>query len=156
MSLLPKNLRYLRRKRSERQADIAIRVKKKQNTIGNWENGISEPNIRELSILSHYFDVSLEELISADLEKMDLIFHAASKEGSILSKLGTVSQYDFNNVVNSVANESGQDQFWIIARELRKINEKLDMIWQNLGAFSSDQANFINQIRDSSSSGPSL
>ncbi|PWT71254.1 MAG: hypothetical protein C5B59_18610 [Bacteroidetes bacterium] len=130
MSFLPKNLRYLRKRRSERQADVAKQVKKRQNTIGNWENGISEPSIRELYLLSGYFDVSLDDLVFADLEKLESLIKADIQTGSSFAKS---TRHDLHFVAKNMANEGNRDQFWLIARELRKINEKLDVIKLNLG-----------------------
>ena len=70
MNFFPKNLRYLRRKLGQNQAQLSNLVNKKQNTIGNWENAVSEPGIRELSIIAKYFGVSLETLVSVDLENI--------------------------------------------------------------------------------------
>ncbi|MHA4807739.1 helix-turn-helix domain-containing protein [Flavitalea flava] len=67
MQFLGKNIKYLRKNLSENQSTIGSLVKKGQTTIGNWENGISEPNVEELLILSNYFDISLDVLIKVDL-----------------------------------------------------------------------------------------
>jgi transcriptional regulator with XRE-family HTH domain len=67
MHYLGKNLRYLRKQMSKTQSEIAFLIKKGQTTIGNWENGISEPNLDELLVISNFFDVSLDRLIKVDL-----------------------------------------------------------------------------------------
>src|ERR1700733_1473514 len=69
MNFLGQNIRYLRRQYSNTQTELASLIQKGQTTIGNWENGISEPNVEELLILSNYFDISLDILIKIDLSK---------------------------------------------------------------------------------------
>jgi len=56
MHYLGKNLRYLRKQMSKPSRRIASLIKKGQTTIGNWEeNGISEPNLDELLVISNFF-----------------------------------------------------------------------------------------------------
>lgn len=62
-----KNLKILRKIKGESQAELARIVSKGQTTIGNWETGLSEPNIEELVILSNFFGVSLDALILSNL-----------------------------------------------------------------------------------------
>ena len=66
---LGSNLRYLRKKNAVNQSDIASLLNKGATTIGNWENGISEPNIIELNTLTGYFEVSLDDLINTDMHQ---------------------------------------------------------------------------------------
>jgi transcriptional regulator with XRE-family HTH domain len=67
MHYLGKNIRHLRKQLSKTQSEIASLINKGQTTIGNWENGISEPNLEELLILSNFFDIPLDLLIRVDL-----------------------------------------------------------------------------------------
>jgi len=67
MHFLGKNLRHLRKQNSKTQSEVASLIQKGQTTIGNWENGISEPNLNELLIISNYFDISVDKLLKADL-----------------------------------------------------------------------------------------
>jgi transcriptional regulator with XRE-family HTH domain len=67
MHYLGKNMRYLRKQLSKTQSEIASLIKKGQTTIGNWENGISEPNLDELLIISNFFEIPLDTLVKVDL-----------------------------------------------------------------------------------------
>jgi transcriptional regulator with XRE-family HTH domain len=67
MHFLGKNLRHLRKQSSRTQSEIASLIQKGQTTIGNWENGISEPSLNELLIISNYFDISVDTLLKVDL-----------------------------------------------------------------------------------------
>ena len=72
MHFLGKNLRHLRKQSSRTQSEIASLIQKGQTTIGNWENGISEPSLNELLIISNYFDISVDVLLKADLSETQL------------------------------------------------------------------------------------
>lgn len=67
MHFLGKNIRYLRKLSGETQTGLGSMFDKGQTTIGNWENGISEPNIGELLTLSNFFDIPIDILIKVDL-----------------------------------------------------------------------------------------
>lgn len=67
MHFLGKNLRHLRKQSSRTQSEIASLIQKGQTTIGNWENGISEPSLNELLIISNFFDISVDTLLKLDL-----------------------------------------------------------------------------------------
>lgn len=67
MHFLGKNLRHLRKQSSRTQSEIASLIQKGQTTIGNWENGISEPSLNELLIISNYFDIPVDVLLKVDL-----------------------------------------------------------------------------------------
>ena len=62
-----KNLRFLRKQKGINQGELAILVKKGHTTIGNWENGISEPSLGELHDIVNFFGVSADDLLFKDL-----------------------------------------------------------------------------------------
>jgi transcriptional regulator with XRE-family HTH domain len=72
MHFLGKNLRHLRKQSSRTQSEIASLIQKGQTTIGNWENGISEPSLNELLIISNYFDIPIDTLLKVDLAETQI------------------------------------------------------------------------------------
>lgn len=72
MHFLGKNLRHLRKQSSRTQSEIASLIQKGQTTIGNWENGISEPSLNELLIISNYFDIQIDTLLKVDLTEAQI------------------------------------------------------------------------------------
>ena len=72
MHFLGKNLRHLRKQSSRTQSEIASLIQKGQTTIGNWENGISEPSLNELLIISNYFDIPIDTLLKIDLAETQI------------------------------------------------------------------------------------
>ena len=125
MNLFSKNLRFLRKKGNHNQEEIASLFKKRANTIGNWENQKSEPSLGELMKLGDFFKVSAEDLLNKDLEAASL--HAGRNSSSDSSAM-LQKPYLLQEPVSSMASEAGPDAFWLILRELRAVNEKVDLL----------------------------
>lgn len=72
------------------QEELAEKVYVTRQTISNWENEKSYPDIHSLLLLSSLFNVSLDQLIKGDIETMkEIIYEQEIKEfnhyGSIFS-----------------------------------------------------------------------
>lgn len=67
---LAKNLKYLRKKSGKTQDGLSADVGIGRTTIANYEAGISEPNIENLRAFANYFGISLDILVSKNLEEM--------------------------------------------------------------------------------------
>jgi transcriptional regulator with XRE-family HTH domain len=63
------NLKFLRKKSGKTQDALSSEVSIGRTTIANYEAGISEPNIETLIIFANYFGISVDELLSQNLEK---------------------------------------------------------------------------------------
>jgi len=130
MSLFPKNLRYLRKKGSLNQEEISTLFNKRANTIGNWENGKSEPSLTELIKLGAYFNVSLQALLNIDLEK-----ETGQESTGLQEQVDAISRPVSHPLPQSPPGqlqEGNPDTFWLILRELRSVNEKLDLLKSGL------------------------
>ncbi len=68
MHKLGKNIKFLRKQLNKTQSDIASLVSKGHTTIGNWESGESEPNLKELMTIAKYFGASIDDLLYKDIE----------------------------------------------------------------------------------------
>ncbi|WP_080058329.1 XRE family transcriptional regulator [Spirosoma aerolatum] len=66
---LAANLKFLRESKGLSLADMTQRVDIKKNTINNYENGNTEPNLTNLIQLSNFFGCSIDEMIKNDLSK---------------------------------------------------------------------------------------
>jgi transcriptional regulator with XRE-family HTH domain len=66
---LPNNLKYLRKKAGKTQDGLSSEVNIGRTTIANYEAGISEPNVETLRTIAKYFGVSLDNLLSKNLEQ---------------------------------------------------------------------------------------
>jgi transcriptional regulator with XRE-family HTH domain len=125
MSLFAKNLRFLRKKGNHNQEEIAILFNKQANTIGNWENSKSEPNLQELIKLGEFFKVSTEDLLQTDIEGQTQGSGVSLNENPFTQPIIT-----FNPVLppGNPAPETGSDAFWLILRELRAVHGKVDLL----------------------------
>lgn len=119
---LGKNIRYLRKQFPVTQSQLAALIGKGQTTIGNWENGISEPNIEELLILSNYFDISLDVLIKIDLAKTNYQVQKKPEEGKPKSKK-PVRYVPLEEV--SVVSEHEAEGLSYVLQEIKALREEI-------------------------------
>jgi len=66
---LANNLKYLRKKAGKTQDGLSSDVNIGRTTIANYEAGISEPNVETLRTFAKYFGVTLDDLLSKNLEQ---------------------------------------------------------------------------------------
>ncbi len=124
MNYLSSNIRYLRRKNGLNQAELSRNFGKKQNTVGNWENGVSEPSIKELVSLSQIFMVGMEDLVNRDLELRDNQEGPGDQPSKRPDGPGAPGPAD----LPLSSRDKEIDGFWLTLRELRRLNEKLDIL----------------------------
>ena len=130
MSILSKNIRFLRKKRNLNQDQVSLLFNKKANTIGNWENQKSEPSLAELIKLGDYFKVSTADLLQTDLESLQGSGgrHQSAGEQKLNSPFSPESSPGISNASTNMSFEGNQDAFWLILREIRALNEKVDLL----------------------------
>lgn len=87
MKLFPRNLKFLRKKGNYTQGQLAESLGVGTTTISNYEKGVSEPSIDILLELSKNLGVSIDGLISINLEEenvhpnVHLNVHPSAKKG---------------------------------------------------------------------------
>jgi len=118
MHFLGKNLRHLRKQSSRTQSEVASLIQKGQTTIGNWENGISEPSLNELLIISNYFDISVDNLLKVDLAESQV---PISRSG------GLPRAYIPNDKEPLKAEESGNAMAYVL-KEIRDMQQKIEQL----------------------------
>jgi transcriptional regulator with XRE-family HTH domain len=118
MHFLGKNLRHLRKQSSRTQSEVASLIQKGQTTIGNWENGISEPSLNELLIISNYFDISVDNLLKVDLAEAQV---PISRSG------GLPRAYIPNDKEPLKAEESGNAMAYVL-KEIRDMQQKIEQL----------------------------
>ena len=118
MHYLGKNLRYLRKQLSKTQSEIAALIKKGQTTVGNWENGISEPNLDELLVISNFFDIPLDILVKVDL--------AGANHNNRTVATG-VAAYDHTPEPSPQAKEP-DDRLSYVLQEIKSLREEMERI----------------------------
>ncbi len=125
MHFLGKNIRYLRKQSSVTQSELASVIGKGQTTIGNWENGISEPSLEELLILTNYFDISLDLLVKIDLSKTNYQTEKKRKEGP--SARRSPVRYDHTPPEMTTAGEQEEGLSYVL-NEIKALREEVERI----------------------------
>ncbi|MGH1365847.1 MAG: helix-turn-helix transcriptional regulator [Calditrichia bacterium] len=67
------NIKTLRNGANFSQTKFGKLLSKAKETIASYESGRAEPNIQSLLILSDYFQISIDDLIRADISKWEEI-----------------------------------------------------------------------------------
>ena len=67
---LGNKIKYYRGEKELSQEDLAERVYVSRQTISNWENNKSYPDINSIVLLSEIFEISIDNLIKGDVELM--------------------------------------------------------------------------------------
>ena len=67
---LGKQIRKYRKEQSLSQDELAEKVYVSRQTISNWENDKSYPDVNSLILLSEVFHTSIDNLIKGDVEVM--------------------------------------------------------------------------------------
>lgn len=83
------------------QEELAEKVYVTRQTISNWENGKSYPDIHSLLLLSSLFNVSLDQLIKGDIETMKEIIN--EQEVKEFNHYGIIYTVHFVLLILSVA-----------------------------------------------------
>ncbi len=124
MHFLGKNLRYLRKQSSKTQSDIASLIQKGQTTIGNWENGISEPSLRKLLIIHNFFDIPLDTLVKVDLGEAQA--RGVPRQGG-----HSIRPYEHSAAELSLAREQ-EDTLSFVLREIRNLRSEMEQLYTRL------------------------
>ncbi len=66
---LATNLKYLRKKKGKTQDALSAELQIGRTTLANYEAGISEPNVETLITISNYFGISVDALLSKNVEE---------------------------------------------------------------------------------------
>ncbi|MBN9380127.1 MAG: helix-turn-helix transcriptional regulator [Chitinophagaceae bacterium] len=125
MNFLGKNIRHLRKKFSQTQSELADMMGKGQTTIGNWENGVSEPNVEELLLLSNYFGTPVDILLKVDLSLTNWEIGNAGKDDK---KNSVIKEYDHQSAEMSVVKEPEDTNFTYILGRLDKMQQQIDLL----------------------------
>ena len=67
---LENKIKYYRGEKEFSQEELAERVYVSRQTISNWENNKSYPDINSIVLLSEIFEISIDNLIKGDVEQM--------------------------------------------------------------------------------------
>ena len=81
-------IKKYREKQNLSQDELALKIFVSRQTISNWETNKSYPDIKSLIMLSNIFNVSLDDFVKGDIEKMRK--SVTQEEIKKFNKLGTI------------------------------------------------------------------
>ena len=116
---LPKNLFFLRKRRGLNQDQMQACVGIQRTTWSNYENGVTEPSINDLISFSKFFGISLDDLVTIDLEAREHHFSAHNNKGK-----NKVKPYP-ENEHQHVLEEHNQEY---VLSEIRKLWEEMEAL----------------------------
>lgn len=107
---LASNLKYLRKKSGKTQDALSSAVNIGRTTIANYESGVSEPNLDTLLLFAKFFGISLDDLLSKNVEDVlkakekDVMLEAAFPKGPTggyiqMPRIVTVDNSGNDNIV---------------------------------------------------------
>lgn len=73
MSIIARNLRYLRKQKGLTQNEFADIIYKSPEWLQNLEQGRRTPDLLSIQMLSTVFNVSIDTLINIDIQGMELV-----------------------------------------------------------------------------------
>ena len=93
---LSRQIKKYRMQANLSQEELAEKIFVSRQTISNWENDKNYPDIKSLVLMSEVFQVSLDNLIKGDLEKMKKEidaqeFEKFQKDGNVFTVLFFIS-----------------------------------------------------------------
>lgn len=88
---LGKNIKMYRQEARLSQEELADRIYVSRQTISNWENDKSYPDVNSLVLLSEVFQTSLDNLIKGDIEMMREEIRREQEDVKKLNRYGTIS-----------------------------------------------------------------
>lgn len=65
-NLIKDRLKELRKENNLTQKQVAKILNKSETGYASWEQGLSEPNINDLILLSKYYNVTIDYLVGKD------------------------------------------------------------------------------------------
>lgn len=104
MSLFSDNIRHLRMKKEVSQSIVAESLSITRDRLAKYEEGKSQPPLEILVKLSHYYHVSIDLLLTADIRKIDLDTLLKLDDNRIL--LPIVVDKNGNNVIEIVPHKA--------------------------------------------------
>ena len=98
------------------QKDLADKIYVTRQTVSNWENGKSYPDIQSLLLLSQLFGVTVDQLIKGDLEtmKQEISQEAVdtfNRESRLFAAMCIVSAVTF---IPAAALGFSRNQWWVL------------------------------------------
>jgi transcriptional regulator with XRE-family HTH domain len=96
MSVFSQNIKFLRKQKGLKQAEMQAQSGFSQSSWGNYEAGISMPRIDDLLKISRFLGYSINDLVETDLTKGNPILYEPSAE---LAQIGNLKSNPKGNLI---------------------------------------------------------
>ena len=141
MTLVSRNIRYLRRLHGLTQEEFATKIGIKRPSLGAYEEARATPNLANLQIIAKTFNISVDDLISLDIRLIKEKASVHTENDIFATNVGEDIKEDLREDVEKKQKEAHE----IINRNLAKdLEEKLKINQQN----NLQQNSFLNNFRD--------
>lgn len=138
MNYFKENIKYLLDSFDVSQSQLALQIGKKQQTVSNWVNGSSEPDVTDLLQIHHYFGISIDALVMENLKNGKIVTESHiqdfKRNGKVSGKnLGKVkpilkAYFQEDDESNRMLKDPDPVANWAIMGQFKIINEKLDQL----------------------------
>jgi transcriptional regulator with XRE-family HTH domain len=132
---LYKNLLFLRKKNGWTQAEMQDRCGISTATWSNYENAKTEPDIQTIIEISRIFKVSIDDLLTVNLENAHLNedFEGqknAHQNAHLSAHLNTKNKGKYTEVdgPENVLNDPSDVGTWALMGQIKGVDEKLDQL----------------------------
>ena len=85
--MFSENLKTIRKAKGYTQEELAIKVNVVRQTVSKWEKGLSVPDVDVLSHIAEVLEVSVSELLGADIKQEDSKNEVAEQLAKISEQL---------------------------------------------------------------------
>ena len=151
MTLVSRNIRYLRRLHGLTQEEFANKIGIKRPSLGAYEESRATPSLMNLQIIAKAFDISVDDLISLDIrlikEKASIHTEEDVFEPNRTDSLAEISERISEKFLEKEAQKQAQE---IINKNLAKdLEEKLKINQQQNNYQKDNQiSNFQNDFKE--------
>ena len=121
MNNLPKNLKHLRSKKGLNQLDMESWLGVGRSTWSNYENGVTDPSIKDIINFAKFFRVTMDQLILHDLGAKDPLPKKQKLKSRMLRK-------KIVSATNSTVTYAAETEMKQLLKELKKLREEVDFM----------------------------
>jgi transcriptional regulator with XRE-family HTH domain len=130
MSYLAKNILHLRKQKDLTQSKMCADIGIPRNTLSNWENDVSVPDLDKIVQLADYFNVDLTDFITVDMSDSNLIQNekeAKNRQNSYLNSNPKRYPIAQNEEVTHLVQEA-QTAYKTASEELKKRDKTISQL----------------------------
>lgn len=125
-----KNIKYLRKTRKLTQDGASKVLGLMRTTYANYENAGSEPDFDTLLNISSFFGVSVDDMLTKNLEMETYLQkkESGSTNLKINSKNHKTKDYEMNDDMHSLLADRQETAIWYLLKEVKEIRQEIDLL----------------------------